>query len=348
MAIPDPGAWFLLASSNSDTFVDSKKSDLLIYTDRPDQRLFIGSINNSAMVISTSNISLNTSIIIQENVIMNSNGIFLPPTSTLNIGTFSLGSSGLIGSDIITTNNIQNGAITTNKLSNASVTASIISNSAITNEKIEPGALQTTAFSNGSVTSDKLDRTGSFFVNNMHVSPVGTNQPVYIGYSNNSITEKYAIAQTTSNETYINSGPNKSLHFAIGGQELMTLNAAGDLDITGYVTQTSDRNLKWDIQPITDGLNKVLQLNGYSYKMRENSESAGLIAQEVQHVLPQAVKTSQANKSLTLDYAAMSALYIEAFKDLSVIVKQLQEKIITLEQNQNRKMTTINERRMPL
>lgn len=327
----DPGAWFLLAASNSDTFVDSKKSDLLIYTDNSNQRLFVGSISNAALVVSTSNVSCITPLNIQQNVIMNSNGIFMSSNTSLNIGNFSINSSGIGGTGLITGQNIQNATITTTNLSNASVTTPIVADAAITTNKIAIDGVRSNNILNGSITSDKLDRTGNFFINNVQVSPVNSGQPVFIGFSNSNIGTNFAIAQTSNNETFINSGYSNPLHFSIGGMEVMTLNSRGDLDITGLVTQTSDRNLKWDITPITNGLAKLLQLNGYTYKMRGHSESAGLIAQEVQTVLPQAVKTSPANKSLTLDYAAMSGLYVEAFKDLARVIQSLQSRIEELE-----------------
>lgn len=187
--------------------------------------------------------------------------------------------------------------------------------------------------SNTTISSTKIS-TSSFApyqVNNFMVAHTPSANKLFIGFSNSSMSNNFAIAQTLSNETYINSGNNNPLHFSIGGTEVMTLNPGGDLDLSGVVTQTSDRNLKTDIKPVTDALQKLLQISGYTYRMRNRptvyDESAGLIAQEVQRVLPQAVKMSSATQALTLDYAAVSCLYVEAIKELHTMITDLQQKL---------------------
>lgn len=321
-----PGAWFLLASSNGDTFNQAFSNDLLIYTDRTTQRILLGSIGVPTMFLSTSNISVFTPTVIQNNVTLNSNGIFLSPSSIISLGSnFTIDSNGISGCNLINTNSLSDGSITTNKLSNLAVTNSKLGSNSITDDKIATNTILTRSIADGAITSAKISNAGSFYINNVQIS-APSNQ-LFVGYSNSNINQTYAISQNAANETFINSGYSNPIHFSVGGKEVMTLNSIGDLDVTGLVTQTSDRNLKWDIKHVDDGLQKLLQLNGYTYKMRDHDESAGLIAQEVMQVLPQAVKTSKASKSLTLDYASVSCLYVEAIKDLYKMVLDLQEKI---------------------
>jgi len=97
----------------------------------------------------------------------------------------------------------------------------------------------------------------------------------------------------------------------------------GDLRVDGTITEASDRRLKTDIQPLSACLDQVLRLDGVTYKWRaqasEKPESApthiGLIAQDVEKVLPQLVQTSSdGDKSVA--YSRLAAVLVEAIKDL--------------------------------
>jgi hypothetical protein len=81
---------------------------------------------------------------------------------------------------------------------------------------------------------------------------------------------------------------------------------------------SSDRRLKKEILPIEDGLNKVLKLNGVTYKYKKDKDSdprkAGVIAQDVQKVLPEAV--TEQNGYLGVKYTELIGLIIESVKDL--------------------------------
>ena len=81
-----------------------------------------------------------------------------------------------------------------------------------------------------------------------------------------------------------------------------------------------------DIEPIQNALDKVQSLNGFTYKHNEiagelglNTETryAGISAQDLQEVLPEAVKNAPASdKYLTVQYEKVVPLLIEAIKEL--------------------------------
>ena len=97
---------------------------------------------------------------------------------------------------------------------------------------------------------------------------------------------------------------------------------------SGTMTTASDRRLKKDIAPITDALAKVQALNGVNFKYIEGEvQSTGLIAQDVQAVLPDAVSEIDDEGHLGLAYGNMVGLLVEAIKELS-------EKLTTLENNE--------------
>lgn len=110
------------------------------------------------------------------------------------------------------------------------------------------------------------------------------------------------------------------------------------IDGIGYYWQVSDRTRKTNIAPVTNGLNKVLQLNGYTYDFTQNEEevakgapvlrSAGIIAQELELVLPEAVSSENHQPgTYMVNYAAMTSLFVEAIKDLNKKIQDLEAKI---------------------
>ena len=102
-------------------------------------------------------------------------------------------------------------------------------------------------------------------------------------------------------------------------------------DITAYYT--SDERLKENIQPIQNALSKVETISGNEYDWKEGFEEIhtkkgndiGVIAQEIQKILPQAV-IERDNGYLGVNYEKIIPLLIEAIKELSVKVDRLENK----------------------
>ena len=109
------------------------------------------------------------------------------------------------------------------------------------------------------------------------------------------------------------------------------MSAAGAATFNNDVTAFSDERLKEDIQPITGGLEKVMQLQGVSYKRNdvENAKTQiGVIAQQVEPILPEVVLTADDEMGTkSVDYAKMTAVLIEAVKELKQEVTQLKQQI---------------------
>ncbi len=102
---------------------------------------------------------------------------------------------------------------------------------------------------------------------------------------------------------------------------------------TGAYVQVSDKNKKENILKIENALEKVNQINGYTYQFKlapseiekgdKPIKSSGVLAQELEKVLPEAVQKSETGDYF-VDYAAITPLLIEA-------IKTQNEKINTLE-----------------
>jgi len=108
----------------------------------------------------------------------------------------------------------------------------------------------------------------------------------------------------------------------------INLSCAGD--ITAFA---SDERLKTNFEPIENAVDKVLKLRGFTYNFNEIGEGlgfntsirhAGVSAQEVQAVLPEAVCSAPANDEyLTVKYDKLVPLLIEAIKELKEEIKEL-------------------------
>ena len=106
----------------------------------------------------------------------------------------------------------------------------------------------------------------------------------------------------------------------------LDMSAAGAATFNDNVTAFSDERLKDNIKTIENGLDKVEQLRGVSYT-RDEKESIGVIAQEVEKILPEIVLTADDEMGTkSVDYSRLTAVLIEAVKELSAKVKELENK----------------------
>jgi len=122
------------------------------------------------------------------------------------------------------------------------------------------------------------------------------------------------------------------------GAEDMRLQDNGTLhvdgDVVAYSTTISDERLKENIVGIDGALDKVSHLNGYTFTYKADGKiSAGVIAQEVEKVLPEAVsemelplKADDGQEYKVVNYDALHGLLIEAVKELTDRVKELEAK----------------------
>ena len=109
----------------------------------------------------------------------------------------------------------------------------------------------------------------------------------------------------------------------------------GVSNTTGVWATFSDRRLKKDIVPIKNALATVSRLRGVSFNWKDSSKDArhgkarGLIAQEVERVVPEWVKTgSDGYKSV--ETIGMDAVLIEAIKELKAQSDRQQTEIESL------------------
>ena len=106
---------------------------------------------------------------------------------------------------------------------------------------------------------------------------------------------------------------------------------ASEKDIIAFVS--SDKRLKTNIKPVDDSLNKIIKLNGVSFEWKdgyddrvENKTNLGIIAQDVQEVIPEIVKERK-DGYLAVQYDQLVPVLIEAVKDQQKQIDELKKKL---------------------
>jgi hypothetical protein len=128
----------------------------------------------------------------------------------------------------------------------------------------------------------------------------------------------------------INMGLDSDNVFRIGGwsapANLLQMDMSGNLTMANNVAAYSDRRLKTNLEPITDALEKVQSLTGYTYTRIDNGQrQTGLVAQDVQEVLPEAVMDD--GEHLSLAYGNMVGLLVEAIKAQQARIDALERRL---------------------
>ena len=117
-----------------------------------------------------------------------------------------------------------------------------------------------------------------------------------------------------------------------------TLSVSGSIESSGNITAfaSSDERLKENIIEIPNSLEKIKQIKGVLFNWKEGygkvhpygqNKDVGVIAQEVQQILPEIVKENVHNQFLGVRYEKLTPLLLEAIKELSKKVEELEKKL---------------------
>lgn len=121
------------------------------------------------------------------------------------------------------------------------------------------------------------------------------------------------------------------------------------LDVEGDIRcvdlhETSDKRFKTNVTELTDALDKVERIRGVSFEWNDKAESIGartgqkqigIVAQEIESVLPELVATSDEGYK-SVDYSKLTAVLVEAVKELKTENESLRSRIQALETSLNR------------
>jgi hypothetical protein len=124
--------------------------------------------------------------------------------------------------------------------------------------------------------------------------------------------------------------------FRIGGWSASAnrfqMDMSGNLTMAGNVTAYSDIRLKENVEVISNALTKVNSIRGVTFTRNDQEDKtkrhAGVIAQEVEKVLPEVV--SEDNDGVkNVAYGNMVGLLIEAIKEQQKQIEELRSIIAT-------------------
>ena len=255
-------------------------------------------------------INLTTGIVTMSNGVIVNNGLTVNQSSTINGGLTVNGGQ-----------TINSGGITVSGGANISGSATIsggltLDNLNLTSNQSVAGALNVTSNITG---SSSLTLGGPIYLNN--------SQAIISKDSSNT----YRTLLSLGSDNYVNifNAGNNTVRILnqAGNANLVTLSdSSGNLTATGDVTAYSDERLKKDVKTIDNALEKVNQLRGVSYeRIDSGKKQIGVIAQEVEKVIPEVVLDGEDYKSVS--YGNIVGLLIEAIKDLNKEVESLKEQL---------------------
>ena len=136
--------------------------------------------------------------------------------------------------------------------------------------------------------------------------------------SHGGVTGSWATYFTMSNNS------DRGWIFKRGTTNVASISGNGDAVFNGNVTAYSDITLKDNINNIENALDKVNSIRGVTYDRidQDNARHTGVIAQEVEQVLPEVVHTDD-DGIKSVAYGNMVGLLIEAIKELKNEIEEL-------------------------
>jgi hypothetical protein len=188
-----------------------------------------------------------------------------------------------------------------------------------------------------SITSDSLNtaniivNSANSFANTVNVTAQAAFDTANAAFaqSSNAANLIYEVLDDTSTDTTLfvalfdaNTGTPNTAY--VSSSKLYYNPSTGELSATNF-DSLSDVNKKTDIETIQNAIETVGELRGVTFKWKDNGhKSMGLIAQEVEAVVPEVVVTNElGDKSVT--YGSLIGLLVEAVKDLNDQVAEIKD-----------------------
>lgn len=165
--------------------------------------------------------------------------------------------------------------------------------------------LPATDGSSGQALTTNGSGTLSWSTNTVTISDETTNSTRYLTFS--------AATSGTASTVYVSSTK-------------FTVNPSTGVLTTVSITESSSIALKENVAPIENALDSILKLVGVTYDRKDGSkkDEAGLIAEEVNKILPNIVTKDQHGNPDAIHYTKLTAYLIEAVKSLKLEINRLQ------------------------
>jgi hypothetical protein len=177
----------------------------------------------------------------------------------------------------------------------------------------------------------------------LFLNPLGGN--VNLGDKNNIIFANGLWHKSSDNQNRLNFTANSTTYFGSGDGTFkfqnsintvntFTIEDNGNVTATGNVTAYSDARVKTNISNIDSPLEKIMKMRGVYYNRIDDIESkrqVGVIAQEVEEVLPEVVLTDTSeDKNKSVAYGNIVALLIEGMKAQQSTIEALKNTLVNI------------------
>lgn len=326
-----------LSPSDGHVFPGSTTGDLLLYTSQSNQKIFFGNDGNAPSMVLSSSSDLKLGSL---SVSTSSNGDLMLYTATSNqqimLGTNLFQDPRIL----VTSESVRLGSLV---LSNDTLGRLTLSSSA---------SNQSILFGTNAV------QAGSLIVSNNAASELilssgQSNQRILIGANSNIILSSNAaqvLNLSLSNNATFSSSSN--FYWYRNNQIGMHLDQSSALWVTGDVTAfASDARLKENVKKLEEPLKRLAEIDGVTFDWREEIKQygcapareigdVGVLAQQVQRALPEAVRLAPFDRTvdsdtgeatsrtgmnyLTVQYEKIVPLLIEGVKELALRVASLE------------------------
>ena len=129
--------------------------------------------------------------------------------------------------------------------------------------------------------------------------------------------------------TYIQFHAGDQWRVVAGGTERLEVkNSSPHVLVTGDLNSTSDARLKENVEPITNALSDVTQLEGVSFDWKDTgTRGHGFIAQQVEPILPDVVQTDEETGIKSINYVGMIGHLVEAIKEQQQQIDALKQQL---------------------
>ena len=271
------------------------------------------------------------------NIINVENGATADQTSTeikSLLASDNLGSSH-IGDDAIGASELADNAVLTSRIADSNVTTAKLATDAVTFAKIQnittARILGNVSGSTGDVQQLSAANVRSMINVEDGATADQTGAEIASALNGQNIYTTGVIGRDGSDNLSFANDSYMNIH--INGNNEFRFESDGDFHADGDViafstTVSSDKKLKENIEVVPNALEKVQALDGVTFTWkRDGTPSAGVIAQEVQAVLPEAVKevtpVKGGDSHLSVNYHALTSILIESIKELKAEIEQL-------------------------
>ena len=196
--------------------------------------------------------------------------------------------------------------------------------------RVVTGGIERLEVNNTQITSVEPIHAPSFHGDGSNLTGVSGGLPLSGGTLTGDLTIPSKIIHSGDTDTYILFNSDQFQVYT-GGTERVRINntyAYFNRYVSApYFEATSDIKLKTDIKKIVSPLEMISNLNGYTFNWKDSGKaSAGVIAQEVEKVLPSAVSENEEG-SKSVNYNELIGVLIEAVKEQQVQINSLKKMV---------------------